>query len=415
MPVTSKVTGPSHTTTPFVAKSYNRNTKVWTQYASGTYNTGTTYKSTSGYSIPGFSKLKREGRLLPHTPFKQIEYQIEGTGAYHLFDGGVTEYKYFDVWVHNTDLTFTVDQAEGNIAPIDYGVYVQAAAAKAYSTWDALTFLAEWKQTKEMFSSALGRLHNATEATNRAYQRKKGGAVIFKPTLNAKIAYSNLKSAQLSKKRVKRLADLDLEYRYGWRPVVSDMKNILEAIDRLRKRFEIVTARSYGSHHYTETETVVKSFNSGAYGLNVETQTDYDIRIRGSVAAKMGSFWSHITFNPVVTAWELIPLSFVWDWFFTVGKSLEAASFSLMADETTSSGGSRKVITRTYKTTSTWANAPLQVIDLKQEGSQVITIEERVPLAIPKTPFYHVNLDAWKVADLVALLAQRVWRLKWPQ
>lgn len=415
MPFTSKITGPDYTTTPFVAKSYNRTTKKWTQYASGTYNTGTTYKSTLGYSIPGFSKLKREGRLLPHTPFTQVEYEIAGTGTYHLFDGGVTEYKYFDVWMNNTELVLPIASVEGNIAPIDYGVYVQAAASKAYSTWDALTFLAEWKQTREMFASALGRLHNATEVTNRAFQRKKGGAVIFKPSLNAKVAYSNLKSAQLSKRRVRRLADLDLEFRYGWRPVVSDVKNILEAIDRLRKKYEIVTARSYGSHHYTEEETKTLSFNNGAYGLNVTVTTDYDIRVRGSVAAKMGKFWSHITFNPVVTAWELIPLSFVWDWFFTVGKSLEAASFALMADETTSSGGSRKVITRSYETASTWANAPLQIISLTQEGVQNVTIEERVPMSIPKTPFYHVNLDSWKVADLIALLAQRVWRLKWPQ
>lgn len=414
MPVTSKITGPDYTTTAYTAKSYNRTTKKWTQYASGNYTTGMTYKSTHGYSIPGFSKLKREGRLLPHTPFRQTEVAMEGTGTYHLFDGGVTEYKYFDVWMQNTSLIYTIGQAEGDIAPIDYGVYVQAAASKAYSTWDALTFLAEWKQTREMFSTALGRLHKATEATNRAFQRRKGGAVIFRPSLNAKIAYSNLRNAQLSKRRGKRLADLDLELRYGWRPVISDMKNILEAIDRLRKKYEIVSGRSYGSHHYTEQDTVVLSFNNGAYGLNVNTTTDYDIRIRGSVAAKMGEFWSHITFNPVVTAWELTPLSFIWDWFFTVGKSLEAASFALMAREVTSSGGSRKVITRTYETASTWANAPLQIISLSQEGSQTLTIEERVPMAIPKTPFYHVNLDSWKVADLLALLAQRVWRLKWP-
>jgi hypothetical protein len=132
-------------------------------------------------------------------------------------------------------------------------------------------------------------------------------------------------------------------------------------------------------------------------------------------------------FNPFLTAYELVPYSFVFDWFFSLGRAIEAVSllatvqggagairktlvagFAQSITVTTESNGNPFVATSynsTYTSaTYTWAEQPKLV-------EQYI---RRQPLDLLNPalvmPHFHMQLSPLKVVDALALILQRFYR-----
>lgn len=120
----------------------------------------------------------------------------------------------------------------------------------------------------------------------------------------------------------KSIADLWLEFHFGWEPLVSDVHAAIDLLDKP------VPTEHFTSHsRYVEgAYTVGKTYSSREY-----FKARYQGRARATVwgsfevtnldlyrAQRMG-----LT-NPFVLGWELIPFSFVVDWFANVGEYLES-------------------------------------------------------------------------------------------
>lgn len=146
----------------------------------------------------------------------------------------------------------------------------------------------------------------------------------------------------LSKKQAKRVKRLDpkslarnpaswwLELQYGWRPLVGD---VYDGLTQFYSRVE---------QGATIGDVAHKSFKWDGYAptVDINSYVKYSETASRKAACKMGirykvddsrlanlQDWG-IT-NPWLLAWELMPYSFVVDWFIPVGNWLENVNYSL--------------------------------------------------------------------------------------
>ena len=131
---------------------------------------------------------------------------------------------------------------------------------------------------------------------------------------------------------------------------------------------------------------------------------DHEISFRGAIVSDFVA--PTFQFNPVVTAWEVVTLSFVVDWILNVGRALNAISFLATSEAYTASYSIDYRHVRTYERTvlpkaGWWHNTAGYV----QEHMQVL---KRTPCTVPSLPRLSVNLDSFKVLDLIALFLQRI-------
>lgn len=137
-------------------------------------------------------------------------------------------------------------------------------------------------------------------------------------------------------------ANVWLELQYGWKPLLSDVKNAAEALaERLITRPPVKHVSgewpfTYTSYHTRGGYTTLYSVQQQPGGTwstfcNVSlTKAEQCEARRGFVAKRISSQSVSLNnlglINPLVVAWELLPLSFVADWFVNVGDCLEALS-----------------------------------------------------------------------------------------
>jgi hypothetical protein len=140
-------------------------------------------------------------------------------------------------------------------------------------------------------------------------------------TLNKSIAHAVLRT------RVKSFASLWLMYRYAWMPLVQDtvvvVKGIHKKVGALRQ-----TSRSQGTIERSSTRAVEYSNIQMTISIN-EVTTDR-LRVRCmSLDEYVSSMYTNIglTSKGLMTLpWELIPYSFVVDWFVNVGDYIGAVT-----------------------------------------------------------------------------------------
>jgi hypothetical protein len=255
-------------------------------------------------------------------------------------------------------------------------MYVTEAAAKIYSTgYDALTAIAELTEIRAMFMSATKKLWHLDFPKN----------------------WKTLRSAWL-------------EGRYGWRTFFYDLRSLDEAI----RNFDETRTRHSERSGKQHTTSVLSSstIDHTTWGYDLVQETTSVISMRGSVVADITV--PKFQFNPLQTGWELIPFSFVVDWFVNVGSALAAINFIAFSSNYSASKGYKITICRETTTANVWHNGGTSFdfldfsfgMNARSEGM----IEKRVPCGVPILPSFSVKLNAWKVVDLLALLSQIKWR-----
>lgn len=354
-----------------------------------------------GEAIPNFHKRRAKGELLPFTNFLKVE--TEGyAGPYTQAKAKYATYNVCSsctglapAW--NLGLSYDSVMLELEESLWNWEAYVQAAAAAIDGkAFDLLTWAAELRELRKLWELISGRWLKSQLA--KAASRK---------TLDKR-------NQDISDTFV----DAWLGARYGIRPLIADINNLNEALkanlDGKLRRFK---ERRGVSHRWTTTD------NLGATGigwgwpgtLSFQREVSVDLSIRGSVIADidLGTF----KLNPIQTGWELLPYSFVLDWFISVGKALGAGSLILNAKETQAAKGF----------TTTWRSVTESVGDITPtvSGWQITSapslpmriveewrIERRIPTRVSLTPFVNVRLDPWKAIDLYALFDQLARKLR---
>lgn len=351
-------------------KSYSRNgpNGSWILKTSKPQWNTYEYQEMLGFDIPNFHKRKREGELLPYTPFSQFKCSGSVTGDYVINYADGSSSKSDNYHGLPESLVPTREFLQNEMDQHDPTYFVQAAAAAIYgSGFDSLTFAAELKSTVRLFKGLLRRFIRLVASG--------------------------------------RIEKIWLEGRYGWAQLANDIinfNNTMTEFDSERKRY---SERVGTTTNYTTTSTlkVFDWYSSAAHWVNVSDT--YTIGLRGSVTADIEP--PKFIFNPILTGWELLTLSFVVDWFINIGQWLESMSFrSLSSSYTAASGMHVSMVRNIYNQGTTYKNGVSG--DVNTLGLITSELTVRNPASVSNNPLIKLRLDAFKITDLLALLRQRL-------
>jgi len=195
---------------------------------------------------------------------------------------------------------------------------MQQSYAKAYDQFmyraknsaSLAVSLAEGKQSIQMIAQRVGQLLAAARAL------RKGDIASFTKQLGVK----NRSSARDRKRHVNDAAGTWLEFTFGWAPLVKDIGS---AVEVLQQDFDPHPIRGRGTSQ-SEIEQHLFGYITKKNLLLSKTEIRGQIKVTNTdlfLANSLGFV------NPATVAWELVPFSFVVDWFIPVGKFL-----SLMTD-----------------------------------------------------------------------------------
>lgn len=113
------------------------------------------------------------------------------------------------------------------------------------------------------------------------------------------------------------IANVWLEYTYGWKPLMQDVYGSIELLNK-KITSDGMSVGSSATAYYAEEF----SNTTPKYSLKKSTKArmSFHVRCQDEMVALAAS--TGIT-NPALLTWELIPFSFVVDWFIPVGQYLE--------------------------------------------------------------------------------------------
>lgn len=124
-------------------------------------------------------------------------------------------------------------------------------------------------------------------------------------------------------KTYRRAADNWLQLQYGWLPLLSDIHGTYQWFTDVDENSMLVTGQSSNTRtHVVKGETLYSSWSGS---ITCVGYAKYVGKITGNYArsANKGGL-----VNPLSLAWEVLPYSFVTDWFVPVGNVLQAYSDS---------------------------------------------------------------------------------------
>lgn len=328
--------------------------------------TSVDYVHYRGSTLPNYNSRVRNGELLPFTPWYKFKQTGSlDTGYFNFTEPGHGNGTYLSQPRAYIDFIPSESEIQGLLddIPINLDALVQNAAANIYSSgWDALTWAVELDKTVSM-----------------------------------------VRNAKRSLLKLLKLSDplgSWLEYRYGWRLLFYDMQDIHNASRQLSEGRQLFqrTARSLTSG---SKQTVTHySFTAGSFDIVFDDHWDY--AANGHVSAVVNP--PAVNINPIITAWEVIPYSFVIDWFIGVEASLQAASFFLLNPSYVASYGVKLTHRRDVSMTNISSNAGYSV-DYGYSGSVTSELKIRTPTRVSLSPHILIKPDIFKGVDLIALLA----------
>lgn len=208
-----------------------------------------------------------------------------------------------------------------------------------------------------------------------------------------------------------------LGYQYGWRPLMSTLYGL---VDLQRNHAKSMRVKATSKRVTKRTEL---GFASGLpCTMEFEDIAVASVVVDVAVDSSILNDVSRLTtLNPAAIAWELVPYSFVVDWFFDIGRYLEELESSLaFGVGLRFKGGYTSHMLRTTVTTIIPAGKLVYPDGFKIEWQamgqhEVQVYRDRVRLADLPTPFFpkfKVQLGWQRILSATALLANVFF--KWP-
>lgn len=296
---------------------------------SGTDGSLITYTPTSGTFQNQFI---RNGVKLPN--WRKI---IASSGNATTAFSGTKDY--YKIGIRNTELFFkgpgykmfalTVHRGYFNDNP--WGNYPTiAASSDAEAENQALTFFLrsiKGASRTTQLGVALGELRETVRMIRRPAQALRSGITDYLAAVRSRNRGVRSNSALRSM-----ISGTFLEYRFGWSPLINDVKQLGQAIAEIQTRKYQPRVSGFGEHVVSATRDIRVGAERQIYIRTNKSQVYY----RGGLKEDTPSLSAHATrlgLDPfqdfIPTVWELIPWSFVVDYFTNIGDLLDAATTSL--------------------------------------------------------------------------------------
>lgn len=228
----------------------------------------------------------------------------------------------------------------------------------------------------------------------------------------------------------KELADRYMELRYAIRPLLYDINGTIKALKYEAEKSPLRT--TFRGNEFWSDETSQESHrHNGDFLSAVRTQyilkrakTSFDVR--AGVLAELDTLSSLPVWGmtePLEALWEIVPFSFIVDWFFNVGDTIAAFTPNFGLNALASWTVSTKIVERTSEITRSTADWPdtddydedtINVLNhvnscLGGQVGELIITKQRTPNPSRSIlPTLSVNLNTFKLIDLL-IIAKHVW------
>lgn len=388
------------------------------------------HEETSSVDDPSWKARIARGEIVmnPFSNLKVKEINTLGQGVVSLIrsDGYIPAYTDaqhgFDIRNYgiNPKSLHDVDAIRGQAVTNAYAemhsaeMNVAVTIAEAKKTAD--TLVSAYKQGAELIARLIHLKRRALRRTSNSRDLKR--------------AMRKGDSWKAIKRHSRTLADQYLQVRYGLRPLWYEMQGALRALQNPK-------AHRTSFYGFAERESV-EELGGGTegyindyivYALNQYYSQVSTAKATLIVESKMNKFDQIAApfgaFNLFEAGWELVPYSFVVDWFFNTGDTIASWQPSVLFDVVGSC-----CTTKDYRVGATSAefklgrytenvirSSPSHLTFERTENnlscSHARVEEETIRHVDPDRPIIpslSVNLNTWKVADLLALARNLDWK-----
>jgi hypothetical protein len=337
-----------------------------------------------GANTPNYYGVLKVGDILPLNSYKRWDYTFEAYPGQRTWQnlakpcwgGSNSLYTYVPLWVIGEIPGPSMcinDPFEG----VDTMLLLTKALADIAPDLDILTTAAEAAKTGQMVLEA------RDTAKRLITQARRGGFHTAKAAANAW-----------------------LQWRYGWQTLGYDLAAIYNLVKEPFNHL-IVTGQAGESVTTPLSGAGIRGERTeGHYAYTYEGQIDTSLRAR--ITAKWTGHTVNVLADPLVTAWELVPYSWVADWFVSVGDTLRAWSVLAKVTDVHASLGwhttAQAEIQEHCVPAAGWSH------DGQWSWSERFESKGRYPVSIPFiVPSITVNLTTPRLLDVAALCAKRIF------
>jgi hypothetical protein len=273
-----------------------------------------------------------------------------------------------------------------------YGEFVEKM--KSSSGW--ATNLAEMNQSIDSLSLRFKQLAQFTRAVRR-----------LDPVAAGKALGLSKENWLPRRRNMKDASGLWLEYHFGWEPLVKDIGDAITVLGE-RKFPTLVKGRGNSDRNVSND---VNDFQKHILDRWTE---NYFVHVQATVSVTdpLLSQLNQLGFvNPLSVAWDLVPFSFVVDWFSNIGQILEAATdfvgFGVKDAFVTDYGYTKRIYSWNYKFDS------LVIYNRSSETTEMRTLRRPGAIPIPDLivkPFHGFSVS--RAATSCSLLLQQLSHVK---
>lgn len=221
----------------------------------------------------------------------------------------------------------------------------------------------------------------------------------------------------------KRWANEWLELKYGWQPLLSDIYGAANEIINVNLGLMTFKGRGSDSVNTSGTRTVaaggadLPGYTNNPIVLKQKISTfcacELQVTLKAPTSVQQAARWSSL--NPVSIAWELVPYSFVVDWFYDIGGYLRNAETQILYNSAFVSGYRSELSveqgageftyndsSNTYFTKVVYAQGTCKVYK-KSFNRTVLT-----SYPFPRRPRINTDLSSNRLLSAAALLRQLI-------
>lgn len=295
----------------------------------------------------------------------------------------------------------------GNTYPstpsLDVGSLSAQAVSKAnanigFNEMQALPALAESEKT----------IHSITQLTRRVYRFTK--ALVRFDVGRVMAEFSP-----------KQLADRWMEARYAIRPLIYDMRDAVAAAaaakrTNIRRTFKGVKTGSGVS------EEVVKTFSNSRFDVYAKRRVERTVSASAGVLTATQQVSNSMIWGldrPIEAIWELVPYSFVVDWFLNVGTTLASwtpkfgiktlASWVTVKDSVMKTARIDHLVDN-YNPSNLFGKD--FVVSGGRHDTRLTSVLRVVDPTLPLLPTFELRLDAAKLLDLAIMTRRLISRYR---
>lgn len=279
-------------------------------------------KVRTGIVVPGFAKLRREKKLIPDTNFSFLEEnRYHPQGWCWIEDRDPSWYKYSNKYVG--PMTSVVTCADAAIsefsayekAGVDARAINKVLLAMKSQKVNLLQVLAERQQTVKLLTETMTRFAAAVINLKRGNFVQAANQLGVKTGWRARSRFNR----SYTKNQGSAVTSGWLQLQYGWKPLLQDCYGAAELLQARHEMLGFETLSCWNTLNRDEG----RRYSLSPFTVRRTGRSFYKVKylVRYSADNSVVHSLSSMGFtNPALIAWELLPFSFVVDWFLPIGN-----------------------------------------------------------------------------------------------